>query len=92
MSNRLLTDDEIRESGLGLPACTRSKHRTAERAASHLDAARRACICQDVKTLKEVGEWLRGNCQSHHPGWYRCDCPGCVRNLAYALLGGKMPE
>jgi len=51
-----------------------------------------AAVIARQEARKEVGAWLGERCITHHPGWYRCDCPGCVRNLAYALLGGKMPE
>ncbi len=44
------------------------------------------------ETIKEVGKWLNGQCIAHHPGWYRCDCPTCVRTLTYALLRGEMPN
>ena len=61
--NRLLTDEEIMESGAGMPPCTRSKHRTQERVALHIEASRRVCKAQDHKTARSIIEEIEGKAE-----------------------------
>jgi len=49
----LLTDEEIMESGAGIPACTKSKYNQEYRIALHKEGARRAALAQARKIIEE---------------------------------------